>query len=96
MLLSVDRLNIVSKNTVLHSTNNTLCGKIGQEMTVCGTWISSQIIKGLETKGQEELKGETPVTEGGRRSLVTGRVLDLLMLNCALQLVQLESPWSCW
>lgn len=65
MLLSVDRLNIVSENTVLHPTNNTLCGKIGQEMTVCRTWIPSQIIKGLETKGQEELKGETAVPEGG-------------------------------
>lgn len=34
-------------------------------MTVCRTWIPSQIIKGLETKGQEELKGETAVPEGG-------------------------------
>lgn len=64
LFLHVDRLNIVNKNTVLHTTNNTLCGKISQEMTVCWTWIPSQIIKGLESKGQEELKGETLGTRG--------------------------------
>lgn len=67
LFLSVDKLNTVNENTVLHSTNNSIYGKISQEMTVCRTWIPSQIIKGLKTKGQEELKGETLSIGGGGR-----------------------------